>query len=499
MKKNKKKQQKPIVRPPVVTVLGHVDHGKTSLLDYIRKTSITSKEHGGITQHIGAYQINAKYKTSKGITEDKIITFIDTPGHEAFSQMRSRGAHVADIVILVVAADDSVKPQTKESIQVIKDAKIPFIVAMNKVDLPSANPNKIKQDLAREEVQVAGFGGDVPFVPISATDGTGVEELLSTIASLSTSISLESKSDADLELIVIETQVDKGKGSVATVIVQSGMLKRGVTLFENSEEIGRVRAMFDEFNTSVQEAYPGKPVEVLGFKTLPTIGSIIRDHSVQEKKLVEIIEEEETEELPDFLKPIQEQEKKKLLIVLKADTAGSLEAVREALGDQVLIVNSGVGDITEKDVQVAKSSTAFIVGFNVTCNSTVKRLAEYEKVIYRTYNIIYKLLEELQEVIEGMEEVLTKEREIGKGTIIAEFPFNNQRVAGTKIVSGRLARGDMIKILRDGEEIQKTKIKSIRQGKSDVSKVEGNIECGVLFDTEVDFLQDDDIIAFIKS
>lgn len=484
MKKND--TQETSLRPPIVAVLGHVDHGKTSLLDVIRHSSVASGEHGGITQHIGAYQTNN-------------ITFIDTPGHEAFAAMRSRGATVADIVLLVVAADDSVKPQTKESIEQIKEAGVTMIVVVNKIDLPTANVDKVKQDLARNGVQVEGFGGDIPIALVSAKAKTGIKELLELIVLVSQMKELKSSPDAPLVGTVIETRIDKGKGLVATLIVNTGTLHAGMNLYETEKIIGRVRAMFDEHGVPVKDALPSRPVEILGFTTLPGIGARLFDvPQAPEAKVpapIKMAEMGGATELPDWLKPVADQEKEKLNIVLKADTAGSLEAITVAFSDRIKIVEKSVGDISEADILLARGSKAFVVGFNVKCPPAVAKLAQMEKVIYRIYTIIYELLDEMSDVVAGMKEVLTQERELGIGKIIAEFPYEKTRIAGTKIISGRLARGDMVKIMHDEVEVGRAKIKSLRKNKDEVTKIEEGFECGVLLDKIVDFQVNDGIIA----
>lgn len=478
-------------RPPIVAVLGHVDHGKTSLLDTIRKANVASREHGGITQHIGAYQITV---------DGKPITFIDTPGHEAFAKMRSRGANVADIVLLVVAADDSVKPQTKESITQIKDAGVSMIVVINKIDLPGAIVDKVKQDLARAGVQVEGFGGDVPVTLVSAKAKTGIKELLDLILLVSQMKELKGDTTAPFEGIVIETRVDKGKGMVASVIVKNGTLRTGTTLYEGVKIIARIRAMFDEFGKPVKEALPARPVEVLGFTSLPSVGAVLLDVPKTQTAQTGTPSPRPAasfgaDNLPDWLKPVAEQEKEKLNIVLKGDTAGSLEAIIASLSDRIKIVSSGVGDIGEADILLARGSRAFVVGFNVKCPPRVAKLAQTEKVVFRIYTIIYELLDELSEVVSGMKEVLTQERELGAGTIIAEFPYEKTRIAGTRVTQGRLARGDTVKIVRTETEVARAKIKSIRKGKEEATKAEEGVECGVLFDKKVDFELQDAIIA----
>ncbi|KKU87853.1 MAG: Translation initiation factor IF-2 [Candidatus Gottesmanbacteria bacterium GW2011_GWA2_47_9] len=488
-----KPQKESSFRPPIVAVLGHVDHGKTTLLDTIRKSNVASREHGGITQHIGAYQVKIK---------DQLITFIDTPGHEAFAKMRSRGAHVADIALLVVAADDSVKPQTKESIEQIKASGASMIVVVNKIDLPTALVDKVKADLAKNGVQVEGFGGDVPVALVSAKQGTGVSELLDLILLV---YQMKDHSGDPLkatpfEAIVIETRIDHGRGMVATVVVKKGTLQAGMPLFEGTFQVAKVRAMFDEYGNPPAGgvAPPSKPVEVLGFTKLPAVGSLIQSqaaaptpsNTAEVKSPVPAIAE-----IPDWLKPVAEQEGKKLIIILKADTAGSIEAITASFSDKIRIISSAIGDISDADVLMAKSTGAFIVGFNVKCPVAVAKLAETEKVIFRTYHIIYELLDELSDVVSGMKEVLTRERELGTGTVIAEFPFEKQRIAGTQVASGRLAKGDTVKIMREDVEIARAKIKSVRLGKEDVTKVEAGNQCGVLFDKKVDFLLQDAIIA----
>lgn len=479
-------------RPPVVAVLGHVDHGKTTLLDYIRKANVAAREHGGITQHIGAYQIDYKTKAK----EQRKITFIDTPGHEAFSKIRSRGASAADIAILVVAANDSVKPQTIESIRQIKTAGIPLIVAINKVDLPGIIIDKVKSDLAKHEVQVEGFGGDVPFVLVSAKAGTGVEDLLELILLVSDMKGLANDEKSDVHAVVIEAKVDKFRGQVATLLVKSGTLTSASTLYEGQKALGKVRAMLDETGTKVESAGPGKPVEVLGFSVLPSIGAVIST-TPQQPSVQAAPTAAKTTNVADFLAAMTAADKKRLKLFIKADTSGSLEAVIEALPkDEIDIVHGSLGDITEADILEAGAMGAVVVGFNVKAAGGVEKLAAHEKVIFRIYTIIYELLDEMADVVSGMEDLLIKERELGQGAIIAEFPFEKDRIAGTKVVSGRLAKGDMVKIMRGDTEIGRARIRSIRQGKNEVTKVEVGGECGVLLDKKVDFTLQDGIIAF---
>lgn len=475
------------IRPPVVAVLGHVDHGKTTLLDCIRKTNVAAREHGGITQHIGAYQIEYKKRP---------ITFIDTPGHEAFGKIRSRGAKAADIALLVVAANDSVKPQTLESIKQIQAAGVPMIVVINKIDLPGVIIDKVKSDLAKAGVQVEGYGGDVPVSLVSAKEGKGVDELLDLILLVSDMKAFVGSKDGDVTSVVIEAKVDKFRGSVATLLIKSGTLMVGSPLFEGEKSIGKVRAMFDENGAKVDAALPSKPVEVLGFSVLPSVGAIVSNVAMKGDTSL-VAKERKAANVEDFLAAMTAAEKKRLKLVIKADTSGSLEAILEALPKaDIDVVRASLGDISDADVLEARSTGAIIIGFNVKGSPAIEKLATHEKVIIRTYSIIYELLDEMAEVVENMEALLVRERELGTATIIAEFPFDRDRIAGTKVTSGRLARGDMVRVMRGETEVAKARIKSIHQGKTEITKVEVGGECGVLLDKKVDFLLQDGIIAF---
>ena len=396
-----------------------------------------------------------------------------------------------------MAADDSVKPQTIESIEQIKAAGIPMVVAINKIDMPGALVDKVKSDLAKVGVQVEGFGGDVPFVPISAKKGTGVDQLLDLLFLVADMAELSGDAKGSVSAVVIEAKVDKFRGTVATLLIKNGTLTGGQPLYEGQQLLGRVRAMFDEKGEKVPEATPGKPVEVLGFSVLPSVGAELT--AVPKVISVATVKKADVRDtnIADFLAAMTAADKKRLKILLKVDTAGSLEAVREALPkDDIDIVRFGLGDITEADILEAKATGAIVVGFNVKAGNTIEKLARVEKVIYRTYSIIYELLEEMDDVVDGMEELLSAERELGRGMIIAEFPYNKDRIAGTKVLSGRLAKGDTVRLMRGEEEIARMRIKSLRQGKNDVTKVEAGTECGVFFDKKVDFTLQDVIIAF---
>ncbi len=480
----KTKQTKQVIshhpsRPPIVVVLGHVDHGKTTLLDYIRKTKVAAKEHGGITQAIGAYQAEISGKEGK-----RYITFIDTPGHEAFASMRSRGAQVADLAILVVAADDGVMPQTIEAIQHIKTANIPLIVAINKIDVEGSNVEKIKRQLAKADVLVEGYGGDVVVQPISAKTGQGVDQLLDMVILVSDLEGKAKEESKDFSGVVIESRKDKLKGPVASIVIRSGSLKVGMSIA--AEDVGgRVRAMLDEWGQQVKECPAGKPIEVLGWTDVPPVGSTITEGIAHEKNA------------PVAQNAAIEGEKSLLHVVIKAESVGSLEALRYVLPAGITVISQGVGEISESDVLFAKTTGSIIIGFNVRTAAQATKIAELEQVVIKTATIIYSLVEELEEVIAalksgGLEETL------GEAKILAEFPFNRERIAGVKIASGRLAKGDTVKILRDKEEIVRGKIKSLRLGKNEVTKIEAGSECGVGFMSPLDFATGDAIIAYRK-
>jgi translation initiation factor IF-2 len=494
-KKTESNRSKTDFRPPIVAVVGHVDHGKTTLLDAIRKTNVAAREHGGITQHIGAYQVTVPAKAKDG--EGRYITLIDTPGHEAFTKMRSRGASVADIAVLVVAADDSVKPQTEESVKIIKESGVKMLVAVNKMDLPAANLDKVKKDLARIGVQLEGFGGDVPYSTISAKTGQGVRELLELILLVYDLDPKIMKLEAPPAATVVETRLDRGKGMVATVIVTAGKLGRNLPLYDGINQIGKIRALFNENGIQVIQAIPGQPAEILGLTAFPAVGATITTIPIQPEANTPV-EPKTTgpsdDGMPDFLKPLDEIVQQ-LPVILKADTAGSLEAITLATPQGIRIVQSGIGPVSEADVLLAKSTKSFIVGFNVKLTPVVTKLAQTEKVVIRVYPLIYELLAELNEVADGARELLSGETEIGAGVVIAEFPFDGQRVAGTKVIGGRLARGDRVKFVREDQEYARGKIKSIRQGKTEINKIEANQQCGILFDKPIDFKIGDSIIA----
>lgn len=488
-----------LLRPPIVVVLGHVDHGKTTLLDSIRKSNVTAKETGGITQHIGAYQIeipnppSVTLRTGKPQIPKELnkITFIDTPGHEAFAKMRSRGAQVADIAILVVAANDGVMPQTEEAIAHIKQEGIPYVVALNKIDLPEVDPQKVKQQLAKVGVLVEGFGGDVVLVPISAKTGKGIKDLLEMILLIAQLKELRGDPTSPLSGIVIEAKLDKHRGPVATVIVKNGKITLRQTVYAEGVP-ARVRSLTNDQGDRLAEALPGAPVEVTGWQEVPAVGARVLTDSGSEAHLAAPL----VAPTPySFTLPPLVQEAK-VILILKTDVAGTLEAVKENLGKSVEFVSSATGEINESDVLLAKSTGALIIGFHVQPTSAARKLGTVENVRIKTYTTIYQLLEEIHEVIELLKTPAAQEQALGEAVIIAQFTVEHTKIAGCRIRSGRLARGDAVKLLRENEVISHARIKSLRQGKEDASQAETGKECGLAFDKKLDFKVGDRIIAY---
>lgn len=483
-------------RPPIVTILGHVDHGKTTLLDFIRKAAVAKGEHGGITQAIGAYQI---------IHEGSPITFIDTPGHAAFEKMRSRGAKAADIAVLVVAIDDGIMPQTIEAIKHIKEAKVAMIVALNKVDLPEINlkvqSEKIKKQLSDREVLIEEYGGDVPIVEVSAKTGLGVDKLLE-IIQLVADVN-EFKGDPDLSAtgVVVESKLDKFKGSVATVIVQNGTLHKGEQVVIGGVR-GKVRGLIDYLGKQLDQAGPSTPVEILGLEGVPSVGDELgKETSTKEEKQAVVV---------SILDRLKKDDSSVLKVVIRADVAGSLEAIKDALlkfnepssptdeeAEHVKIISEATGDINESDIKMASSTGAIVIGFNVKASNQVLKLAETEAVLLRTYNIIYELIEEIEAVVEEMLKVGALEEIFGTAQIIAEFPYGkDEKIAGCKILDGVFTKGPKVKIIRGEEIIGETKIKSLKKVRDEVTKVEKGEECGMMFEPKIDFTVGDLVQSF---
>lgn len=495
-----KKSTTSTLRPPIVVVMGHVDHGKTTLLDTIRKTAVAAKEAGGITQKIGAYQIDIDEKihhpkktVQDGFTDiSRKITFIDTPGHEAFAKMRSRGAQVADIALLVVAANDGVMPQTRESIKFIKEASIPMIAVINKSDLPDANADKVIQQLAKEDVLVEKLGGQVPVAQVSAKNNQGIKELLDLIILVWEMQEKKPAVNNLFQAVVIEAKMDKKRGVLATIIVKNGTLNiRDVIYTENT--FAKVKAMISDSGKNLTQVFPGTPVEIMGWDKLPIVGSEISNKEILQNRT----EKSAVTNYDLSLPPVDQSHKLKM--ILKADNFGSLEAISEKLPENVDLVQTGISEINEADVLLAKSTGAVIIGFNLHPNTQTLGLARAEKVKIKIYKLIYELLEEITDVVNLLNQPQATEEILGEAQIIAQFQSGVTRIAGCKVVSGRIAKGDKVKILRGdnkSQEIAQSRIKSVHHGKQDVAKAVANTECGVVFDKKLDFILGDRIISY---
>ena len=478
-----------IVRPPIVTILGHVDHGKTTLLDFIRKASVAAKEHGGITQHIGAYQVEIPRQARDDFAENRKITFIDTPGHAAFEKMRSRGANVADIAILVVAIDDGLMPQTVEAIKHIQGAKVPVIVAVNKTDLQGIDQKvqlaKIKKQLSDQKINLEEYGGDTPFLPLSAKTGEGVDKLLEMILLVSEMHELKGDPALPPAGVIIE-------GPIATILIRNGTLKKGDQI-EVGEIKSKVRGMFDWSGKPVNSAGPSTPVEVLGLEAVPGVGAVLGEPA----------EVKEAEILQSLVEKLQQGNTKTLKVIIKADKQGSLEAIQASLekfNTERKIVDyiaTGTGDIGEENIKLASSVGAIVIGFNVKVAPTAQKMAENEHVLIRTYNIIYELLEDVEEVVNTLLEVGQLEEVLGKANIIAEFPHGKlEKIAGCRMIEGIIAKGQKIRVMREGVLLGETKLKSLKKVKEEVNKVEKGNDCGMLFDPPVDFAIGDVVESF---
>lgn len=477
-----------VTRAPVVTIMGHVDHGKTSLLDYIRKAKVAAGEAGGITQHIGAYHVE--------MDDGKMITFLDTPGHAAFTSMRARGAKATDIVVLVVAADDGVMPQTIEAIQHAKAAGAPLVVAVNKIDKPEANPDRVEQELLQHEVISEKFGGDVQFVPVSAKKGTGIDDLLDAILLQSEVLELTAVKDGMASGVVIESYLDKGRGPVATILVQSGTLHKGDIVLCGFE-YGRVRAMRDENGQEIDEAGPSIPVEVLGLSGVPAAGdeaTVVRD----EKKAREValhrqgkfrevkLARQQKAKLENMFSNMTEGDVAELNIIVKADVQGSVEAIIQSLQDlstdevKVKVVGSGVGGISETDATLAAASNAIMVGFNVRADASARRIIEAENIDLRYYSIIYELLNDVKAAMSGMLQPEFKQEIIGLAEVRDVFKHPKfGAIAGCMVTEGVVKRNNPIRVLRDNVVIFEGELESLRRFKDDVAEVRNGMECGI--------------------
>jgi translation initiation factor IF-2 len=487
------------VRPPVVTVMGHVDHGKTTLLDVIRKTNVTAREAGAITQHIGAYQ---------ALVDGRKITFLDTPGHEAFTAMRARGAQATDIVTLVVAADDGVMPQTVEAIDHARAAKVPIVVALNKIDKPDANPERAKQQLADLGLVIEEWGGDTVLVPISAKQGQGIPDLLENLFLVADILELKADPDSAAEGVVIEAKLDKTKGPLATLLVQKGTLKRGDVVVAGSAW-GKIRAMFDDQGKQIQKAEPSTPVEVLGLDEVTTSGDRFAVLA-NEREARSIVEKQKHARLRPTLSlsvlssQIGEGRIKELNIVLKTDVEGSIEPIRtsiERLGTErskPRVIHAASGSIIESDVLLASASRGIIIGFNTPTSPGAAQLANVEGVGIHHYDVIYKLTEDVDKTLKGMLEPIYADVLSGRAEIRAVFPRSKLgKIAGLYVVEGKASRDAHVKVLRQGKLIHESRVTSLKRYKEDASEVSAGLECGLGVEGTADF-QVGDIIEFYR-
>ena len=502
LKEEEENTEEMVERAPVICVMGHVDHGKTSLLDAIRKTNVTDREAGGITQHIGAYTVTA---------QDRQITFLDTPGHEAFTAMRMRGANATDIAILVVAADDGVMPQTVEAINHAKAAGIEIIVAVNKIDKPSANIERVKQELTEYELISEDWGGSTIFAPVSAKTGEGIKELLDMVLLTADILELKANPKRKARGLVIEAELDKGRGPVATVLVQKGTLKVGDFISAGASH-GKVRAMIDDKGRRVKEAGPSTPVEILGLNDVPNAGEVFLAHEndktaksfadtfIAENKNKKLEETKSKMSLDDLFSQIQEGNLKELNLIVKADVQGSVEAVKQSLtklsNEEVVVkcIHGGVGAINESDVTLAAASSAIIIGFNVRVDATAKDTAEREGVDVRLYRVIYQAIEDVEAAMKGMLDPIFEEKVIGHAEVRQIFKASAiGNIAGSYILDGEFKRGCKIRITREGEQIYEGELASLKRFKDDVKEVKAGFECGLVFDG-FDKMQELDIV-----
>ncbi len=506
LKEEEENQEDMVTRPPVICVMGHVDHGKTSLLDAIRKTNVTGLEAGGITQHIGAYTVNVN---------DRIITFLDTPGHEAFTAMRMRGANATDIAVLVVAADDGVMPQTVEAINHAKAAGIEIIVAVNKIDKPNANIDRVKQEMAEYELIPEDWGGSTVFAPVSAKTGEGIPELLDMILLTADILELKANPDRRARGLVIEAQLDKGRGPVATVLVQKGTLKVGDFISAGASH-GKVRAMIDDKGKRVKEAGPSTPVEILGLSDVPNAGEVFLSHDddktaksyaetfIAQNKEKKLEETKMKMSLDDLFNQIKEGDLKELPLIVKADVQGSVEAVKQSLmklsNEEVVVkcIHGGVGAINESDVTLAATSNAIIIGFNVRPDAVAKATAEREGVDIRLYRVIYQAIEDIEAAMKGMLAPVYEEKVIGHAEVRQLFRASAVgNIAGSYVLDGVFERGCKVRISREGKQIFEGNLASLKRFKDDVKEVKAGYECGLVFEG-YDQMQELDIVEAYK-
>jgi translation initiation factor IF-2 len=494
-----------LARPPVVTIMGHVDHGKTTLLDAIRSSNLVDKESGGITQHIGAYRV---------LFNNRPITFVDTPGHEAFTQLRARGAKVTDIVILVVAADDGVMPQTKEAISHAKAANVPIIVAINKIDKPEANIDRVKQQLSKEGLLVEDWGGQTISVEVSAKEKKNLADLLEMIILLADVIEVKANPRVEAQGVVLEARLDPKKGPIATVIIQHGVLSAGAAFISGTTH-GKVRALFDEHGKPLKRAEPAMPVEVLGFTGVPTAGDlfqVVPDIETAKKiiayRLSKVIKEEpvrpERITLDELFKKIEQGAARELPLILRADVQGSVEVLRDALPPlssdeiKIRIIHAGTGNITESDVLLASASNAVIIGYNIKPSPKILEMAKRENVEIRSYDIIYRLTEDILKALAGMLEPVAKEVYLGRAEVRRIFQIPKVgSIAGSYVQDGKMVRNALVRVMRGQQTVQEGRITSLKRIKENVTEVAKGLECGIGLDKSKDIQEGDIIVAYL--
>lgn len=471
-------------RPPVVTVMGHVDHGKTTLLDKIRSTNTALKEAGQITQHLSAYQAEVKTKTGKNL-----ITFLDTPGHAAFAKMRQRGAQVTDLVVLVISSVDGVMTQTKECLNIIQENKLNFIVAATKVDLASASLEKVKGQLVELGHTPEDYGGQIPVIPVSAKTGEGIDKLLETILLHAEVMELKTDPQLPAKAVVIESRLDPRRGAVATVVVIEGTLNSGDLLYTQTTQ-GKAKAIFDFLGKPLKSASVSTPVEILGLLEVPSFGSLLTT-SPQPKTANET-------QLPTPTTTNPNDDAIKLKVILKADTQGTLEALQNSFSEEVKVLSASIGAPTDNDIFLASTTQAAIYAFNVKTPPFIQKLAESSKVKLVESKIIYEIIENIQQQVLKLMEPTIDETILGEGNIIAEFKIDKVRIAGVKVTKGEIKKGDLTHLTREGKIIKDTKIGGIREGKSVVESIKSSKECGMTFLPYVDFKVGDGIISYRK-
>lgn len=476
---------------PVVSVLGHVDHGKTTLLDKIRETSVASSEHGGITQRVGASTVELAHEGKK-----RRITFIDTPGHEAFANMRSQGVGSSDIVILIVSAVDGVMPQTRESIEKIKEANLPFIVVFTKIDLAEKTTlARIKQQVIKEGIALEGLGGNTPYIEVSAATGEKITELLDLILLVYDLSGIKKDATGDFMAVVIDSKLDKKKGILCSLVIKQGTVTIGMDIFAHGIKIGRVRSIINTFGHLVEQAIPGDACEILGLSEVVVAGTVLFDREIEPAIAPAAnIQKIQPTDIMSFLK---DEPKDFVPIILKTETSSEMEAIKNSLPEKIRVIYEAQGEVGVADVLMAKDFKALVIGFNVGIIPEAKHIILQDKIFFKSYGIIYEMIDDLSQLVVAVSSK-PSERELGKATVLATFMGTTGAIIGVKVLEGRLAVGDRVKLFRGEKELGVTKISSIKKGKEDAKIAEKNSECGIMIEPSIDFAVGDAIIAYSK-